>query len=407
MKGLNKLALAVAISAAPFAQAMETLDDAMLGEMTGQAGVTIELDTAVTIGSLTYTDTDGHDSATAGTIEMNDIAFGGAGVTTLANAFQDARFDDIKIDIDVDGQDGIIIHLIGTDTKNALLGINPVDFGLNLGDVGSNALAGNLASGIEIAGNLGPVDITIDGDGTVGNDLIKVDAYFEVTAGQLDVDVIGLGITNLKIGQNSSPLHAADSAYRGELESVTEISTNIAGSIADTASPNTIGTALQAVLDAGTTGFTVADVEAGTAVLTNPVEIQTYAATREAGVTATITGVVDGAVAVGTPANAQVVTATGGLLSDVQIAALAKSNNTTNMAYASLTIGTAPTSYYDLAANASFTVDQAMTVSIDSFNIDMSMDLSIGNIGGVDQSIGHIAIDDLDLSGTKLVIYGH
>ncbi len=418
MKGFKKLALVTAIAAAPFAQAeLTAIDDSVLSEMTGQAGVTIELDTAVTIGSLIYTDTDGNvvDSVDgpAGTIEMNTIAFGGAGVTSLANSFQDARFDDIKIDIDVDGTDGIIIHLIGTDTKNALLGINPADFGLKIGDVGSNALAGNLASGIEIAGNLGPIDITIDGDGTVGNDLITVEAYFEVTQGKLDVDVIGLGISNLKIGQDSSPLFAATSAYRAELEGVTEIAGTITGSLADTTTAGTLGTNLQGYLDSLTgvdAGFTVAGVEAGTDVLSDPT---TYDDSREAGVTAIIGAVVDGAVLAddgsGSPtaANAEVFTATGGLLTNAQIETLALTNNASNFAFAKLAVGTADTSYYSLADNATISVTDALSVDIQSLNIDVSMDLALGKVGGFNQSIGSIAIQDLNLSGTKLVIYGH
>ena len=61
MKTFQKITLAAAISAAPFmSQAMEALDDTVLGNTTGQAGVTIEIDIAdagVTIGEIEYTDT--------------------------------------------------------------------------------------------------------------------------------------------------------------------------------------------------------------------------------------------------------------------------------------------------------------------------------------------------------------
>jgi len=60
MKTFQKIILASAISAAPFAsQAMEALDDSVLGNTTGQAGVTIEIniqDTGVSIGEIEYTD---------------------------------------------------------------------------------------------------------------------------------------------------------------------------------------------------------------------------------------------------------------------------------------------------------------------------------------------------------------
>jgi hypothetical protein len=61
MKTFQKIILASAISAAPFAsQAMEALDDSVLGNTTGQAGVTIEIDLGddgIKVGSVVYTDT--------------------------------------------------------------------------------------------------------------------------------------------------------------------------------------------------------------------------------------------------------------------------------------------------------------------------------------------------------------
>ena len=457
MKGLKKLALATAVAAAPFAQAeMTAMDDALLGEMTGQAGVTIELDTAVTIGSLEYTDTDGHTSGTAGTISMSNIAFGGAAVTGLQNSQQDARFDDIKIDIDVDGDDGLVIHLIGTDTKNALLGVNPVDFGLALGDVSVNALGGPLASGINIAGNLGPIDIVIDGDGVdAANDMINVNAYFEVTDGEMNIDVMGLGISNLRVGQDSSPLitngPGINKDYRGEIKLVTEVANTLTAKAADiTASGN-----LQANNAAVALGY-ANEAEAITA--NDAGHLATIGGARAAGEygaeTAVITAVINGGpgqAKVGSDAatayilanaadpanptpteladaetagNAAVAQLQADLADTVSADTAAETvyaatnsamnpNNVTNMAFVSMAIGTADTSYYSLKDNQTNLVQNALTVDLVSFNIDVSMDLSMGSIstdGGTTYtaaSIGSIAIDDLDMSGTKLKIYGH
>jgi hypothetical protein len=80
MKTFKKLALVTAIATAPFAQAeMTSIDDSLLGEMTGQAGISIELDTAITIDTFTYTDTDGAETGNAGNLV---IAFDG-GSTAL------------------------------------------------------------------------------------------------------------------------------------------------------------------------------------------------------------------------------------------------------------------------------------------------------------------------------------
>ena len=60
MKGLKKLTLASAIAVAPFAsQAMEALDDVTMGDVTGQAGVTVEIniDGQISVGEIEYIDT--------------------------------------------------------------------------------------------------------------------------------------------------------------------------------------------------------------------------------------------------------------------------------------------------------------------------------------------------------------
>jgi len=64
MKGLKKLALATAVAAAPFAQAeMTAMDDSLLAEMTGQAGITIDVDLQMTIDAIKYVDDDGQTRA--------------------------------------------------------------------------------------------------------------------------------------------------------------------------------------------------------------------------------------------------------------------------------------------------------------------------------------------------------
>src|SRR5690554_7812180 len=77
MKGLKKIALVAAIAAAPMAShaGMKALDDTSMGNVTGQAGVTIELETYVEIGKFTYTD--------EGTFAVNDIKLGGANASGL------------------------------------------------------------------------------------------------------------------------------------------------------------------------------------------------------------------------------------------------------------------------------------------------------------------------------------
>lgn len=76
-----------------------------------------------------------------------------------------------------------------------------------------------------------------------------------------------------------------------------------------------------------------------------------------------------------------------------------------NMAYVGMTIQTADTSYFDLSAASDVTVSNALNISIDSMLMDITADVSLGDNGA--RELGSIAINDLDLSGTSLTIYGH
>ena len=95
MKGLNKIVLVSAIAAiSSGAQAeLKSLDDTMMGEMTGQAGLTIDLSANVKVGEIAYKD--------GGFISMTGMELGGSGIVT-GDATKTA-LDNITIYIDVAG----------------------------------------------------------------------------------------------------------------------------------------------------------------------------------------------------------------------------------------------------------------------------------------------------------------
>jgi len=341
MKGFKKLALVAAISAAPFAQAeLTSIDDSVLGDVTGQAGISIELSANVSIGSIEYTDTDGLGGG-AGTLGINNIVLGGDGGGAL---------DKIKIDIDVDETAGLVIHLGGTNTADVLTGgADRVDFGLTVGDVVLNNSA-TLASNISIGGNLGPIDVIIANDGTIG-----VDAYFEVTSGSLDVDVLGLGISNLTIGDDNAPITTG--TYGATMTSVQALA---------------VGS--NAALISGAGDQAEADLLAANPAATQP-ELDAANAAGVAGATA-----------------------------QVEAGAIA---GVSNMAYVGMTIAATTTGYLDTTTFTQVVVTNALNITIDAMAMDIGMDLTMGNDGTSDLSLGSVAINDLDLSGTSLTIYGH
>jgi hypothetical protein len=117
MKGLKKLALATAVAAAPFAQAeLTSLDDALLSEMTGQAGITIDVDLDMSIAAIKYVDRDGNvdggADATQGAITITDLTIDNDGGAAIIRG----------VTIDADGNDGLVIGLnqIGDTAGNGI-----------------------------------------------------------------------------------------------------------------------------------------------------------------------------------------------------------------------------------------------------------------------------------------------
>jgi hypothetical protein len=112
MKTFQKIALVSAIAAAPFAAQAElvSMDEALMGNTTGQAGVTIEIniEEEITIGSVTYTDTDADGSAV-----LERIAIGN--VTDLVQT------------IDINGDGDLVMGMSAVDNMTIGLGVDKTD----------------------------------------------------------------------------------------------------------------------------------------------------------------------------------------------------------------------------------------------------------------------------------------
>lgn len=231
MKGLKKIALVSAIAAVSVsAQAeLKALDDSTMGTMTGQAGLTIDVNAArINIGAVDYKD--------AGFLSIKDIAITDS---TFANAI-----DNIRLTVDVAGGTmasgadlgvsalgatylaGTVAHplvdaaevtVAGEVDQNALISDGDlvialrskdlatnglVDYGLHIGSVelgASTNTAGSVSGGtvlvsdLNLAGTLGPIDIVVDGN----NGGMNINAYFNA-AGTMTLPFVNTSM-NLSI----------------------------------------------------------------------------------------------------------------------------------------------------------------------------------------------------------------
>ncbi|WP_250656016.1 DUF6160 family protein [Alkalimarinus coralli] len=212
MKGLKKIALASAITAvATSAQAeYKAMNDAMMSQVTGQSGISIDLTAEVSMGEIAYKD--------GGFIAARDIYLGGASGGAL---------DNLTITVDVAGDatdiaalettngitgigDGdLVIHIGATDGD-----VQNVDFGLGIAEVSletsnyapSQKYAGDastntvLLSNLALSGRLGPIDIVISED----TSNLWANAFFAVDSGSMDIPFMNVSIGNFTM-DNSRP----------------------------------------------------------------------------------------------------------------------------------------------------------------------------------------------------------
>src|SRR5690554_2192213 len=160
---------------------MKALDDTTMGNVTGQAGVTIELETQVSIGTFTYTD--------EGSFNVNYIVICSSVVAGRAGT---NLLDDLKIDIDVEADGDAFIHV------GSISGA-PIDWGMTAGSMELVAADGSesttLISNLSGHGNLAQLDIRVD----TATDHLQLDVAFNVVDMDFDVEFLGVGIRDLAI----------------------------------------------------------------------------------------------------------------------------------------------------------------------------------------------------------------
>ena len=218
MKGLNKLVLASAIAAiSAGAQAeLKALDDSAMGELTGQAGLTIDIETKWTIGEFAYKD--------GGAVLFQDISMGGGALSGPGG-----MLDNIRLNLDVagGGTAGEDLHY-GLSEITELAGVledrgnttNPGITQLAAGTMGNipgyanlnekkNFGDGDLVIHIDATDHLktgGGMEAFVAGSGQ-SLSLVKANAYALATSGALVAGTLDL--TNLDLATGAELVHTA------------------------------------------------------------------------------------------------------------------------------------------------------------------------------------------------------
>ena len=193
MKGLKPTMLALCVAGVPPAAmaAIQMLDASAMGNITGQAGVSIELETKINIDQFRYTD--------EGSLAINDIEIGGTNRTDL---FAEMRtnltshpasdlLDNIRIDIDVLADGDAVINILPVPVLGA------VDFRVSTG-----------AWNLEGTGGATTLLDNFHMDALIGSGTIRVDTATDVMNFRTDIAIddmdfdapfLALGVRDLRL----------------------------------------------------------------------------------------------------------------------------------------------------------------------------------------------------------------
>ncbi|ADP97212.1 conserved hypothetical protein, secreted [Marinobacter adhaerens HP15] len=198
MKGLKPTLLALCVAGVPPAAVAEIqmLDDSAMGMITGQAGVTIELETKLNIDRFIYTD--------EGSMEINDIFVGGTnrsdmfselGVNLMGGAAQETDLlDNVRIEIDILSDGDAIINVLPQTFGAVDLRVSTGAWNLT-GTGGSTTILDNFNADILMGG----ANIEIDAD----TDVMNLRTDIAVDDMDFDMPFLALGIRDFRLTGNT------------------------------------------------------------------------------------------------------------------------------------------------------------------------------------------------------------
>ncbi|WP_276782986.1 DUF6160 family protein [Thalassolituus oleivorans] len=204
---MKKIAFSLSVLAASLSAHAELseLGDYDLTKVTGQAGVDIELDLALDIGSIVYTDTTDGLDGDGGSLSISTIHIGGGeGRSTLfgfSNPGNTANIDDFKFIIDIDSTGKMVLNGSPTD------GISPVDFEITVDEVFLSAANGTkgatLVDGFSVYGGALYFKATIEDKVNAASQMYtNIQLSAQVGIEDMDIDLtsmLGLKIDNMVV----------------------------------------------------------------------------------------------------------------------------------------------------------------------------------------------------------------
>lgn len=192
MEGLKRTLLALGVAGLPAAAMadIEMLDDSTMGNITGQAGVTIELETKLNIDRFIYTD--------EGSLEINDISVGGTNRTdmfsemgtNLTGLTPSDLLDNIRINIDIAGDGDAIINILP-------MAFGAVDLRIATGEwnLTGGSESTTIMDNFQMDALIGSGTIRVDTD----TDVLNFRTDIAIDDMDFDVPFLALGIEDLRL----------------------------------------------------------------------------------------------------------------------------------------------------------------------------------------------------------------
>lgn len=192
MQGLKLSPLALCLALTPvtsFAE-IKALDDSEMGKVTGQAGVSIELETKVNIDEFRYTD--------EGTLAISDIEIGGTNRidmfseigSNLTSQPPSDLLDNTRINIDVLSDGDAVINILP-------MTFGAVDFRISTGQWELRGATDStvIMDNFHMDALLGSATIRVD----TATDTLNFKTDFAIDNLELDADFLALGIRDLRL----------------------------------------------------------------------------------------------------------------------------------------------------------------------------------------------------------------